>query len=154
MTRTEAKRWQDSPDPGVREAAARVLAGRARVMAKSLPRRKDEAVEAESKADEDRRVRAACVERSAGHCEACGADRGPALHHDHFWGRGRDRSVEGSWMLCPPCDTKKTENVGGRLAWLLRFGLHVQIYAYGHQLAKVERHVGLERAQHPATEVP
>lgn len=49
--------------------------------------------------DSDAKVRAIVMHRAAGRCECCGAE-GMPLEHDHFWGRARDRSVEGSWALC------------------------------------------------------
>lgn len=111
---------------------------------------------ADRRAEEDedaraarRETRAAVAARAAGCCEACGARRGEALHWDHFWGRGREESVEGSWMLCPRCDREKTENVPTRIAWLERFGAHAELHGYREQGAKVDSAVALERAQHP-----
>lgn len=47
-------------------------------------------------------IRAICVERSEGVCEACGA--GPrgnwVLELDHHWGRSREESVDSCWCLC------------------------------------------------------
>jgi hypothetical protein len=94
-------------------------------------------------------IRAEVARRAGGCCEACGARRGAALHWDHFWGRAREESVEGTWMLCPLCDTEKTENRPSRVWWLRRFRRHVLDRAYSAQALKVDRALALERAQHP-----
>ena len=103
-------------------------------------------------------VRAACVERAQGCCEACGSRRGPALHWDHFWGRGREESVESSWMLCAYCDHAKTESKTdhghSRIHWLDLFASHCQLHGYVEQLAKTARAISLELAQHPEHRTP
>jgi 5-methylcytosine-specific restriction endonuclease McrA len=64
-------------------------------------------------------VRAACVARSDGRCEACpeAAIYGERLEMDHFYGRAFSESVETCWMLCSPCHRLKTENNPSREAW-------------------------------------
>lgn len=93
-------------------------------------------------------VRKACADRAGGCCESCGTRRGEALHMDHFWGRAREESVESCWMLCARCDREKTENVGGRVEWLRRFGAHAALHGYREQETKVDAALALERAQH------
>lgn len=93
--------------------------------------------------------RAIVAARANGCCEACGARRGPALHWDHFWGRAREESVEGTWMLCARCDRSKTDNSPNRAFWLEAFGNHVRLHGFAAQEAKVDRALTLERAQHP-----
>jgi hypothetical protein len=102
----------------------------------------------ESKAGLRRRNRAACVKRADGQCEWCGHSGGH-LVWDHFWGRARDESVPGEWMLCLLCNHEKTENWPSHAEWLTRFRVHAGKHGYTAQIAKVDRALTLEAAQHP-----
>lgn len=69
-------------------------------------------------------VRAACVVRSEGKCEACSRWAGEALRCDHFFGRARSEEVSTCWMLCPKCDEAKTQNRPAAATWLKKFLEH------------------------------
>jgi hypothetical protein len=104
------------------------------------------------------RVREACCERANGSCEAgrWGAPFGPigccagALQMDHFHGRKNAESVEDCWMLCMAHHGLKTANHPRRSWWLGAFRSHALFHGYAEQIAKVDRALALEEAQHPA----
>ena len=105
----------------------------------------------------ERANRAAVMERAGGACERetgePGRPLGPcgmaATERDHFWGRGRDESVEGSWALCRLCHRAKTENRPSRAYWLWSFARHAMRHDYVGQVEKLGRAMRLEEAQHP-----
>jgi 5-methylcytosine-specific restriction endonuclease McrA len=78
--------------------------------------------------------------------ERCGMR---ATERDHFWGRARDESVEGSWALCTHCHRAKTENKPDRWYWLWSFYEHAKQRGYWVQQNKALDAMVLEKAQHP-----
>ncbi|MBN1442846.1 MAG: hypothetical protein JXA90_09055 [Planctomycetes bacterium] len=100
-----------------------------------------------------RRVYAAVMARDGGICTAAGfqglrCSGVPEL--DHQWGRGRDReSVENVRILCTRHHRMKTDSAPTRARWLLQFREHATAHGYDGEVAKVERALALERAQHP-----
>jgi hypothetical protein len=102
-----------------------------------------------------RRVYAAVMERDAGLCTAAGfggvrCSGVPEI--DHQWGRGRAaESVENCRILCTRHHRMKTDGEPSRARWLLQFREHAEALGYDGELAKVERALALERAQHPET---
>lgn len=93
-------------------------------------------------------IRAICVERAAGKCEACGADPPGnwAPEMDHFWSRSREESVESCWLLCggpDGCHTAKTLNSPSRLHWVRLFGVHVALHRYAKQVEKTRNEEAL-----------
>lgn len=122
--------------------------------AKTLPRRRQEAAQVVDRAARRAEVRVTVAARAGGACEGCFARAGEALHWDHFHGRAREESVESTWMLCPRCDHRKTVNEPSRIHWLEEFKVHCQRHGYVGQVAKVDRMLALEAAQHPAASLP
>lgn len=101
-----------------------------------------------------RRVRAEVKDRAQGRCEYRCPSTGKrcttgGVIGDHFWGRGRDDTVEGVWLLCVTHDREKTRYDGGRYVWIMSFREHCLALSYEEQAAKCERAAALERAQHP-----
>ena len=91
-------------------------------------------------------IRAICVERGGGRCEACGVDPWRGISMDHFWGRAREESVESCWMLCAGptgCDRQKTDNFPSRLHWVRLFGVHVALHRYSKQVEKTRNEEAL-----------
>jgi hypothetical protein len=111
--------------------------------------------------DERRKVeranRDAVMSRSGGACERetgePGQPLGPcgmrATDRDHFWGRGREESVDGSWALCRCCHRAKTENKPSRAYWLWSFARHAMRHGYDGQVLRTMRAIQFEEAQHP-----
>jgi 5-methylcytosine-specific restriction endonuclease McrA len=125
-------------------------ARRRRVREKQRPRRQAKRQQELAESVATATVRAACVERAKGRCEACGMLT-TAPHMDHFHGRAREESIESCWMLCPSCHLDKTENRPSRRTWLLRFRSHCHQKSYGEQITKCDAAIALEDAQHPET---
>lgn len=84
-------------------------------------------------------VRAACVIRSEGKCEACGRWAGEALHCDHMFGRARSEEISTCWMLCPRCDDDKTHNRPDAAHWLKLFLEHCVKHSYHAAYAEAFR---------------
>jgi hypothetical protein len=165
--REYVKGCADGALPALQRKAINLLAedreSRQRVRVKAGPRVKAEALaEAEEQGIKDAN-RAAVMERAGFRCERivgdprdppgarapherCGR---PAHERDHFWGRARDESVEGSWALCVLCHRAKTENRPSRWYWLWSFGAHAARLGYREQWEKAGRAKALELAQHP-----
>jgi hypothetical protein len=105
----------------------------------------------------ERANRAAVMARADGHCERetgePGRPLGPcgmvAVERDHFWGRSRDESVEGSWGLCRLCHRAKTENRPSRAYWVWSFARHAMRHGYDAQVTKAMMAIQFEEAQHP-----
>jgi hypothetical protein len=100
------------------------------------------------------RVRAEVKERAGGRCEFRDASTGTrctsgGVIGDHFWGRGRDDTTEGVWLLCVTHDQGRTRNEPSRYAWILSFRQHALAMEYAEQVEKCERMGTLERGQHP-----
>lgn len=84
-------------------------------------------------------IRAAAVERSEGHCEACGKWAGEAAHCDHFFGRGHvAESLATVWMLCPSCDHHKTVNDPSNRWWVCLFESHAAKHGYADEVHRCE----------------
>lgn len=109
----------------------------------------DAKAKSKAKKEARREVREACVARADGVCEACSRWTGESLHLDHFHGRAREESVESCWMLCPRCDSEKTENRPTRIYWLRVFRDHAIRRGYAAQVHKCATLIRLEEAQHP-----
>jgi hypothetical protein len=161
MTVSEAKRWQNSPDPSVRAAARARLAARTARSRRTAPRKAPgrEAKEAKrkTKAERRREVYAAVDARAEGGCEVVTA--GPrddtGREHDHFWGRGKaPETAETVWLMCPDCHRKKTLNKPDRATWIRAFKHHALKHGYLEQVAKCDRALALEAAQHPTPPAP
>jgi hypothetical protein len=154
MTSRELSLYRKHGASALAAEAERQLAARTARSRRTAPKRKPgrEAKEAKRAAEAAVRaeVRAACVARAEGDCEACARFAGAALHLDHFWGRAREESVESCWMLCPGCDHEKTENKPTRQHWLHLFSFHCRNEGYADQVAKCDRALALEAAQHPS----
>lgn len=84
-------------------------------------------------------VRAACVIRSEGKCEACGRWAGEALHCDHMFGRARSEEISTCWMFCPRCDDDKTHNRPDAAHWLKLFLEHCVRHEYHAAYAEAFR---------------
>jgi hypothetical protein len=75
-------------------------------------------------------IRAAVCRRAEGKCEHCGiwvGENGEEAHADHAHGRGKGRppeSTENVWLLCVPCDARKTESKPSAAYWLVAFLEH------------------------------
>jgi hypothetical protein len=137
MTTSEARRWQDSPDPSVRAEARRVLAARSSRSRRTAPKRKPgREAKAASRMERAQRtydIRAACEQRADGKCETCGNEASPdyPLHMHHLLpGRGRrtqEQDVSTCVMVCMWCHefghSGRILYVGpGLLAWAERHG--------------------------------
>jgi hypothetical protein len=100
-----------------------------------------------------RKVYAEVDARSGGGCEHAFAGvycMNEATEHDHFWGRGKaEESVETVWHLCKFHHDNKTANDPDRAHWIERFKRHCYVHGYGEQMARCERALALEFAQHP-----
>jgi 5-methylcytosine-specific restriction endonuclease McrA len=149
MTKSEAAMVKRGEVSRLEAIADRVLAGSRRVAVKRAPRKQAERMDRQDAKAHRMATREVVSARSGGRCEACGATAGEALHWDHFHGRAREESVESTWMLCPRCDHRKTNNAPTRTYWLCIFRDHCEQLGYGAQVSKVDRHLALERAQHP-----
>jgi hypothetical protein len=109
----------------------------------------------EQQADRRRRARvyAAVDARSGGVCEFVGpvlACMGDAAEHDHFWGRGKaEETPENVWHLCKFHHDNKTANDPSRRVWIERFRGHCYRNAFREELAKCDRALAIEEAQHP-----
>ena len=157
MNLRDARRFQNSSDHWVASEAGRVLEAsrlkKRRAAPKRAARRTRQEAKAETKAARRALVYAAVDERSRGFCESCHLDvvASQGSSRDHFWGRAREESAESVWKLCATCDHDKTLNRPNRKWWLGKFRRHAAAYGYLEQVAKVDRMVALEIAQHPET---
>jgi hypothetical protein len=146
MTKSEAAMVKRG-DLGRLEAIAdRVLQARRRVAAKRAPRKRAEKDESMAAIAKRVAIRREVVMRDRA-CAACGLAAGTEL--DHFWGRGREESVESCWMLCHDCHQAKTDNDPTRLDWIFWFRAHCGQHRYVEQAMKCDRAIALEQAQHP-----
>lgn len=105
-----------------------------------------------SAAERRREVYAAVDARAEGGCEVvtAGPRDGTGREHDHFWGRAKaPETAESVWLMCPDCHRKKTRNEPDRATWIRAFRDHARRYGYAEQVAKCDRALALEEAQHP-----
>jgi hypothetical protein len=155
-------RIANSGDPGevARAELERQTKAKREKSRRLAPRRKPgqeaKATKVKTKAERRREVYAAVDKRSGGQCEAVAVVMGircghNAASHDHFWGRAREESVESVWHLCIGCDRAKTNNRPDRAWWIRSFMEHAGRRAYVGQVAKCDRALALETAQHPAS---
>ena len=73
-----------------------------------------------------------------------------ALETDHQWGRGKgEETVENQRQLCGRHHRLKTDSHPTRIAWLENFKGHAFRHGYYDEVAKTERAIALETAQHP-----
>ena len=142
--RTEAQRIEE-------QASKR----RRRVLAKSRDRRVIEVLETAKERAHRAAVYSAVDHRSQGMCELgdgllnC---HNEATEHDHFWGRGKAKETpENVWHLCRAHHQHKTDNQPSRKEWLILFRFHCMFKGFRSELAKVDRALALENAQHPPT---
>jgi hypothetical protein len=119
MTTSEARRWQDSPDPSVRAEARRVLAARSSRSRRTAPKRKPGREAKEAKRayyrQETARLREALVVLTDSTCERCGAWTTASEGHMHHTcgGNGRRReeqSIENVAWLCVLCHGRMHAN--------------------------------------------
>jgi hypothetical protein len=124
---------------------------------RSAPRLAAKAGKRETKREARSEVRAAVVARADGRCERILGEPGnvmgrcnmPGVEMDHMHGRAREESVESCWLHCVLCARAKTTNKPSRAYWLWNFGIHAAMHGYAEQVAKAERLLALEKAQHP-----
>jgi hypothetical protein len=91
--------------------------------------------------------RSGCCEEDNGVIMCLSDDR---LEHDHFWGRGKVKeTVRNVWRLCKWHHDQKTANDPDRATWIRRFRHHCLNYRYMDEVAKCDRALALEEAQHP-----
>jgi 5-methylcytosine-specific restriction endonuclease McrA len=147
MTRAEAAMVKRGELTRLEAIADRVLAGKRRVAAKRAPRKWAEKAETLKAISAEVALRREVIARDGGVCQGCRAKAGTEM--DHFWGRGREASVESCWMLCRECHHQKTFNVPSRLAWIQGFRVHARGHKYKAQLVKCDRAIALETGQHP-----
>lgn len=136
---TVLKGWSAAPQHReMREMGAALATKKPKPM--RVARLKAKAAKRESKKEETARIRAVCVDRSGGCCEACSRCFPEAkyeLQMDHFWGRGKVRqAVDNCWMLCGECHHKKTLNYPSRERWLNHFKDHCNNHGYLTNSAK------------------
>jgi hypothetical protein len=146
MTKSEAAMVKRGEVSRLEAIADRVLAGARRVAVKRSPRRQAEMAESMAAIAKRVAIRREVIKRDTGCC-SCGIDPGTEL--DHFWGRGREESVESCWMLCTDCHRAKTDNDPKRIDWLWWFKAHCDFHGYREQAMKCDRAIALERGQHP-----
>lgn len=122
-----------------------------------------------SKSTMRREVRAVVMGRAAGQCEVQRVGAGslarrcesPAEEWDHFFGRGKDETVAGSWGICKLHHDDKGAGYPSRIWWLESFVLHCNLRgylartaeektAYAERASKCESLAQLEAAQHPS----
>ena len=75
-----------------------------------------------------------------------------SLEWDHQWGRGKGcppESAENGRALCGRHHNMKHGAHPSRMAWLRDFRRHAERYGYAAEVAKCDRAIALERAQHP-----
>jgi hypothetical protein len=144
--------------PQIRDAADRIV--KADDKAKRRPKRSPRSVsfkptKAEQTAKDrarQRKVYAAVDLRSGGCCEEWYCLR-VATEHDHFWGRGKaEETVENVWHLCKEHHEEKTANDPSRAGWIATFRRHCFAQDYREEMAKCDRALALEAAQHPGAE--
>jgi hypothetical protein len=89
-----------------------------------------------------KKIRAEICKRSEGACEACGVWvglNGELAHADHAYGRGKGRppeSIENVWLLCIPCDERRTLNKPDAAYWQVAFIEHCGKYGYSTERAE------------------
>ena len=114
-------------------------------------------VRGESATARKRRVTEAIHARDGG-CTAKGVSPLPdspsgcrgALEIDHQWGRGREEgTIENQRQLCRRHHEIKTASSPSRAFWIEHFRAHAKWHEYGEELAKCDKALAIEKAQHP-----
>jgi hypothetical protein len=102
------------------------------------------------------RIRKLVSKRAGLLCE-CGCGRwfralNGAAEVDHFFGRGREESVESCWRLRSDCHRAKTGNSPSAAHWLEKFITHCKRHGYAPEAERAQARLDALRLSRPQQE--